>query len=57
MEVLLLESDEDLAGLSPVDLAAESDLESSEEEESEELEEDEVSLEPFLFSAGFLGRP
>ncbi len=59
MEVLLPESVEDLAGLSPVDLAAESDLESPEEAESEELEleEDELSLELFLFSADFLGRP
>ena len=54
MEEVLLDSVEDLAGLSLVDLAAVSDFESPDDLESEE---DELSLEPFLFSAGCLGRP
>ena len=54
VEEVLLDSVEDLAGLSLVDLVALSDFESPEELESDE---DELSLEPFLFSAGALGRP
>ena len=64
-EALLLDSEEDLVVLSPVDLAGVSDFgsedgfESPEELESEDLEsdEDELSLEPFLLSDGGLGRP
>jgi hypothetical protein len=55
-----LESEDDLDELSLVDLAAVSDLESPEDLESLvdfESEEDESSLEPFLVSAGALGRP
>lgn len=50
---------EDLAVLSLVDFSAVSDFESPEvlESEESELEDDELSLEPFLFSAGALGRP
>lgn len=48
----LPESEDDLAELSLVDLAGVSDFESE-----SELEEDEPSLEPFLLSAGGLGRP
>ena len=63
-EVLLLDSVDDFDELSLVDLAAESDFESEAEPESlEELEsedlvsdEDELSLGPFLFSDGGLGR-
>ena len=59
MEDALLESDDDFDELSLVDFAIESDFESPEDLESEEseLEEDELSLEPFLFSDGGLGRP
>ena len=60
VEDSLPESDEGLAVLSLVDLAAESDFESPEDLESpedSESVEDESSLEPFLFSAGALGRP
>jgi len=60
VEEVLLDSVEDLAGLSLVDLVAVSDFESPDDFESlEDLEseEDELSLEPFLFSAGCLGRP
>ncbi len=53
---LLPESLEDLAALSLVDLAAVSVFESLDDLESV-LEEDELSLEPFLLSAGGLGRP
>ena len=57
--LLSLDSLEDLAVLPLVDLSAESDFESPEDLESEEAElgEDEPCLEPFLFSAGCLGRP
>lgn len=60
--LLLLDSVEDLAVLSLVDLAAVSDFDFESEEEPE-LEEDEPSLEPLWFSAGglsadgCLGRP
>ncbi|MDA1129576.1 MAG: hypothetical protein O2913_12910 [Chloroflexi bacterium] len=54
--LLLLDSLDDLAALSLVDFAAVSVLESAEGLESE-LEEEELSLEPFLLSAGGLGRP
>ncbi len=49
----------DFSLLSLVDFGAVSDFESPADLESEEseLEEDELSLEPFLFSAGGLGRP
>lgn len=60
MVLLLPESVEDLDELSLLDLVAVSDLESLEDLESLvelESEEDELSLEPFLFSAGGLGRP
>ena len=67
MEVALplpLESLEDLAELSLVDLAAVSDFESLDDlesavdlESSEDLESEELSLEPFLLSAACLGRP
>jgi len=54
-----LDSVDDFAVLSLVDLAAVSDFESPEDLELEESEseEDELSLEPFLFSDGGLGRP
>ena len=68
--LLLLDSDEELDGLSLADLVAVSDfesvddLESPEELESEELEsedfesdEDVLSLEPFLLSDGVFGLP
>ena len=59
VEDALLDSDDDFDELSLVDFAVESDFESPEDLESEEseLEEDELSLEPFLFSDGGLGRP
>ena len=59
MEGALLDTVEDLAVLSLVDFSAVSDFESPEvlESEESELEDDELSLEPFLFSAGALGRP
>ena len=60
MVLLLPESVEDLDELSLLDLAAVSDLESLEDSESLvdlESEEGELSPEPFLFSAGCLGRP
>jgi hypothetical protein len=59
VEDALLESDDDFDELSLVDFAIESDFESPEDLESEEseLEADELSLEPFLFSDGGLGRP
>ena len=64
-EVLLLDSVDDFDELSLVDLAAVSDFESEagpespEDFDSEDLvsDEDELSLEPFLFSDGDLGRP
>ncbi len=64
-EVLLLDSVDDLDELSLVDLAAVSDFESEVDLESlvdlvsEDLssDEDELSLAPFLFSDGALGRP
>ncbi len=64
--MLLLESLDDLAELSLEDLAvvsdfeSEDDFESPEELVSEDLESDEEELsllEPFLLSAGGLGRP
>ncbi len=59
MEEEPLDSVDDFAVLSLVDLAAVSDFESPEDLELEESEseEDELSLEPFLFSDGGLGRP
>lgn len=54
MLLVLPESVDDLVELSLVDLAGVSDFESESELEPEE---DEPSLEPFLFSAGGLGRP
>ena len=58
-EEMLPDSLEDFVVLSLVDFAAESDFESPDDLESEESEpeEDELSLEPFLFSDGCLGRP
>lgn len=68
--LLLLDSDEELDGLSLADLVAVSDfesvddLESPEELESEDFEsddfesdEDVLSLEPFLLSDGVFGLP
>ena len=58
--VLPLVSGEDLAALSLVVLEAVSDFESvfeSESEDEPEPDEDELSLVPFLFSVGCLGRP
>ena len=63
--LLLLDSDEELDGLSLADLVAVSDfesvddLESPEELESEGFESDEdvLSLEPFLLSDGVFGLP
>ena len=63
--LLLLDSDEELDGLSLADLVAVSDfesvddLESPEELESEDFEsdEDELSLEPLLLSDGVFGLP
>ena len=63
--LLLLDSDEELDGLSLADLVAVSDfesvddLESPEELESEgfESDEDELSLEPLLLSDGVFGLP
>ena len=63
--LLLLDSDEELDGLSLADLVAVSDfesvddLESLEELESEgfESDEDELSLEPLLLSDGVFGLP
>ncbi len=53
-----LDSVDDFAVPSLVDLAALSDFESPEDLELEESEsEDELSLEPFLVSDGGLGRP
>ena len=60
MEEVPLDSVEDLAGLSSVDLVAVSDFESPDDLESLvdfESADDELSLEPFLLSAGALGRP
>ena len=59
MEEVLVDLLDDLAALSPVDFSAESAFESPEDLESEESEpeEDELSLVPFLFSDGCLGRP
>lgn len=59
MEEEPLDSVDDFAVLSLVDFAAVSDFESPEDLELEESEseEDELSLEPFLFSDGGLGRP
>ena len=68
--LLLLDSDEELDGLSLADLVAVSDFESvddlespeeleSEDFESEDFESDEdvLSLEPFLLSDGVFGLP
>ena len=52
-----LDSVDVLAVLSLVDSAVESDFESPEDLAESSLEEDELSLEPFLFSDGGLGRP
>ena len=59
VEEVLVDLLDDLAVLSLVDFASESDFESPEDLESEESEpeEDELSLEPFLLSDGCLGRP
>ena len=58
MEEALLESEEDAAELSLVDLAAVSVFESEDDLESLEDDEEELSLlELLLFSTGGLGRP
>ena len=57
MEEALLDSVEDLVVLSLVDLVGVSDLDSFFDSVVESELEDELSLEPFLFSAGGLGRP